>query len=1164
MDTPARQIVLSELGKEDRDRLFDLLLENSLEFTAKDLGFAAKLPTASPSLRNRRTSSKARLSCSPSPAVAARRSKSEQRIRNRASTPGPRESPQAESDKGALGETWQQTAEDYSTRRSTAKVTRGLALPQHSPEGRARRRSTSRDIRGSALAQQSPEEAAKRRSTAKDTCGWASIQHSPEEYATRSSTAKDPRGSVSMLQSPEESAARRSTPKDLRGSVSTLQSPEEYGARRLTPRESRASALMQHSPEEYATRRSAAKDIQEAALVQLSLKFPKFAAKLAPAKVAIKALHQASCFRMMDEIYDKRFVQQLTYELACEEDPGDDAGTTPRSPLPKRPANFPDFVFDAMTGFYGLKHLTMQSCWAFLAALEKLRSDHDSAKLFTMFLNEDFDCDSDLVFFLQARQVIFQTSKHPWSSISRMQEETPRTKRFLIDLHLDAKKCIKMVRAMTRDESYVVLREAILKKLDGLMAEIPSGDKAVKADVLLYVATACYHEMRGGDEVQDGATPTPLVLRHMGDDVLDTPRTDITPASCDSRQTDRQEADQPKTRARRSKSTPTPSDRQLKSELDHLRGTLQEEFESGRRNTDYRASIVEIGQTLSQLSCQGPNRQRTPWPPEETPASDSVLVAGQDDHNIELPTQQPLVADSDFAADEDDQRTAWPAQPPPMAELSPSSFHANLEGNVRQLLTKAAKEVVADVVGSAETPDENMENTLLEDVTPLADALMETLVKDDYVGWLGHLGLRYPGGKQQEAHFNSLREELTQALNDVDAGNVYNISKAVVSTKEFGDVVRRRAEDLGFELAETSEASPPGPQCSGRRPNYFTLESARTLASSPQASRSSCKRPDFFTYDCVRTPAASPPGAQDTGRSPDFFAYDFARTLHVKFESAADAWACFDYNTTGSPSKNTFLSCARRLGFRGNDLLSFVGVDADHVGGVMFADFEKLWQLGATVPKDCDLVPSFGMFLQTRFMDFPSAWRDLDPTGVGELPKSAFVSFTARLGFDGNAERLFKLIDEGTGLLTLGRLKKVWDMAARMEVMIDFGLHLRKTHATCAEAFEAFDVHGAGEVSKTDFMKSLAGHPLRRGNSTQLYLLMEDGHGFVNKKAFEQAWEVSQVLWDARCSDPRRTPPRSSQASRNRSSSRSSLHSSNRASTRASVEGKPHSAQEES
>merc|ERR1711879_833278 len=93
------------------------------------------------------------------------------------------------------------------------------------------------------------------------------------------------------------------------------------------------------------------------------------------------------------------------------------------------------------------------------------------------------------------------------------------------------------------------------------------------------------------------------------------------------------------------------------------------------------------------------------------------------------------------------------------------------------------------------------EQTLMNELTPLMDALMEALVGNNYKAWLQELGVQTSGSAAQRSDFNSLHEELQQALSSCsDVSALESVCRSLALGADVRAVAIARARSLLAKL----------------------------------------------------------------------------------------------------------------------------------------------------------------------------------------------------------------------------------------------------------------------------------------------------------------------------------------------------------------------------
>jgi hypothetical protein len=493
----------------------------------------------------------------------------------------------------------------------------------------------------------------------------------------------------------------------------------------------------------------------------------------------VKPMRPLQLLRLIEDVYEARYAQQLTYERACAAAVSiDDV-----KPLPR----FPDFVLDCLGKQFGLRKIVKQNCWGLMASVMMLASAYDAVSLFGQFLDESLDPALDLVFFLTTRHAIAATA--PTVSL--------KGKESFADAHIDAKQCISVVRSVTKDESYAELRKIILEQIDAAVTEsLGDGisdvsDTGIKTSLILSVATEAYHTMRveaevwglGSEELEETEGSVRGSISSHAEDYFESFRGSIV-----------------------SHVEENHADEAVSSfDMDVAIKDLRPDEQDKLRKTALKLidNLQECGQKI-----------------ELQDAVDFAIKTAVLDSQPppRIPEYSMRLEDVHEAATYIHKASAIASERERVLALYPNEFEEDLEANVRQLLLAVTEELAAEAVAKAfahgdrsAAEEAAVQQSLLEEFALTADRLMEALVNGDYDSWHGLLGIstavtdrRNPGELQCRRHFNQLHGEFKEVVRGtVDAHAVDGICKSVVNTPEFRGLLMQKA------MVHSSKVLPP-------------------------------------------------------------------------------------------------------------------------------------------------------------------------------------------------------------------------------------------------------------------------------------------------------------------------------------------------------------------
>jgi len=508
-------------------------------------------------------------------------------------------------------------------------------------------------------------------------------------------------------------------------------------------------------------------------LIDLKNNFARFATLL-NVEPRIKPMPRLQLLRLLDEMYEARFTFQLAYERACE------SSETEPKPL----SAFPMFVLDHIAKHYGLRKITMKTAWSLVASVDLLRSDHVSIELFAKFLNESFDHTTDLVFYLNARHAVEAVVSQKREALkSQRRNEFHGTR-------LNAKSCIAVVLTLTKDESYKELRRVILEKLDEAKWQLDGGGEngtlSLDADRLLSICTECYSTMRQdqGMAAEEAHEEDHKSVDHDTDD-------DAQPEQSGSK-------------AAPIESTIKEMDPEVQMRVHRTADKLLQELDAAGR----QATKNEVYDWTVRTAMRSQESTQARGPPEPKPSQFDVSITEMNqvvsrinkEKKPQLLKTRTQLVDSGASPIEMERDR--------LLSLEADEFEGQLESNVRQLLIATTEELARTVAAELKSADEAiLRNALVKEFAPVADAMMEALVNDNFVRWLGEVKQDLPGTDKQRSHFENLHGDFRSGLAGIiNANTVYEICKAVTSTSELQELVSARAKVIAADQAQNAMA----------------------------------------------------------------------------------------------------------------------------------------------------------------------------------------------------------------------------------------------------------------------------------------------------------------------------------------------------------------------
>lgn len=501
-----------------------------------------------------------------------------------------------------------------------------------------------------------------------------------------------------------------------------------------------------------------------------------------PTQPQVKPMSRGLLLQFADAVFDARY-EQDTSALRAEHALA--GGQVQPKRLGACGQAFPDFVVDFATKRHGLRKLIGRHCWGLLGGLDVLRSQHPAVDLFGRFLEERYD-GQDLLFFLSVRIAVQNViaANAPAANRGAVSAKPTGPVQRRLDATLTPEQC-KMVVCKVVDGKRP-LRMAIVEKLDHALTQSASvsakGPMALKIEDLIWITTAEYHASRGSPVVSpmggsmfvgfEETLREPLSGLGQPDKsgLASPPRYELIPeAQEDGGPTSIDDF--------YNKFGHEPAELQDEDFVDELLGAQppQEEFHSGveeqavdeenlRRQWYRKASLS--------MSEEGGLKAGDTPPPEE------ALLPPPDDVAIAEPDAAP--------------------EPVEAAQGSDDVVHFDdLEAVVKDLLSAAVSDLAIDVLAESMPAEDGaaperaqLQGQLAESIYPVADAMMEALVGNDYSRWLDSL----PGMEdrpEQQAYFDGLHGEFQElVLSEMSHGGIRHICQSVVATAELRSAAR--------------------------------------------------------------------------------------------------------------------------------------------------------------------------------------------------------------------------------------------------------------------------------------------------------------------------------------------------------------------------------------
>lgn len=168
-----------------------------------------------------------------------------------------------------------------------------------------------------------------------------------------------------------------------------------------------------------------------------------------------------------------------------------------------------------------------------------------------------------------------------------------------------------------------------------------------------------------------------------------------------------------------------------------------------------------------------------------------------------------------------------------LIQMPPEVFEQDIEGNVKALLEHSTDHL-AQRASKTTSNDASVRQILAEQLAPTVDGMMEALVVDSYPRWLQLLGIPEPGNEQNRTYFEALRRAFIEVLsNDIDGPRVQRICEAVVDTPELQSIAFDRARIID---ASTSWACARNVRQVGPRGEHVAVDRSSPKSSPRQGA----------------------------------------------------------------------------------------------------------------------------------------------------------------------------------------------------------------------------------------------------------------------------------------------------------------------------------------
>eukprot|EP00929_Paragymnodinium_shiwhaense_P086563 TRINITY_DN47065_c0_g1_i1.p1 TRINITY_DN47065_c0_g1~~TRINITY_DN47065_c0_g1_i1.p1 ORF type:complete len:825 (-),score=259.73 TRINITY_DN47065_c0_g1_i1:224-2698(-) len=523
----------------------------------------------------------------------------------------------------------------------------------------------------------------------------------------------------------------------------------------------------------------------------------------------LKPMRQTQARQIVEDIYNARFGLQLAYEQAVNMDGTEAEGDASAAAGEKALQRFPIHLFQFLQHSYGLPHVTARAAWGMISTVEMLHSADVEFDTFSKFMDETYSSDTDLVFFLNGKHAVEQIMMQ-CKVVPKIVKSTGQKL-----YYLNAKQCIAVVRAITKDESYAILQEDILERLNDIMLQMQTLEKPdveLTHHKLLAVVTERYNALRvlqektariAEEEAQriENAEAQPLTL--MQEEVEGG-------VSEDDAGEQEEEKAQPEYKKGEKKKEPKkeeptkqrpPLDASMKEQVRRKAERLLYDL----RQIGHEVNETDVLDFSVRTALRKLDGKSTPMSPvarrdDGLKAYSSLSEFKEASHVLkrEVMLKKTLTDPLPHAAERDRIFCG-----------SVEDFELNLEANVREFLAAAVEDMCSVVVkeGTAKHllyDEPAILDQMVLEFAPVADRMMEAVVTQDSNAWLEELGILFPGSDKQQDTFADLNARFKRSLSErtVDAHSVNNLCKAVCSVPELNEKIVKR----GWELVEEQEA----------------------------------------------------------------------------------------------------------------------------------------------------------------------------------------------------------------------------------------------------------------------------------------------------------------------------------------------------------------------
>jgi len=130
---------------------------------------------------------------------------------------------------------------------------------------------------------------------------------------------------------------------------------------------------------------------------------------------------------------------------------------------------------------------------------------------------------------------------------------------------------------------------------------------------------------------------------------------------------------------------------------------------------------------------------------------------------------------------------------------------------------------------------------------------------------------------------------------------------------------------------------------------------------------------------------------------------EFRKHLKRMCGNVVRAWRLkLDLNGSGGITYNEFGPAVRSLGYEGSIRELWHALDDDDSGAITVSEID---------PKEAEIVEDFKRTVMSQFSNATHAWQKIAPAGQKTLTKESFKQACNILGWEGDADHLFALLD---------------------------------------------------------------------------------------------------------------------------------------------------------